>query len=91
MEEIRYIVEKVDTLSIRVSRRNYEDLRRLAGELQRSTGRKVTLDGALTYLLLSQRRSSRAKDIIGVWRHMTEGENRLDSAKEIWFRWNLKV
>lgn len=84
-----YSVTSVTRMAtVKVSEETYKKLNRLAGRLRSKTGRPVSVDEALDFILNKESRQS-PSDFVGSWSTMNDAEEKeiLRSLDRFWKGW----
>jgi len=84
-------VDKVtEAKTIKISKENYSELCKIAGELQTKLRRPVSLEEAMEYLIGLRGKGVKITDLAGSWTMTDEELAEIKaSLKEAWKRWRL--
>jgi len=78
----------MEAKTIKISPSNYRRLHEVAGELQKETGKPISIDKTLSYVL----NKGKLSDFAGSWKMSDkEAEEFMKDTRRMWRRWKISV
>ena len=78
----------METKTVKISTENYRRINEIAGELQKQTGKPISVDRTLTYIL----HMPKISDLAGMWKMSDkEAEEIFSSLRKSWKTWKTSA